>query len=205
MLGRLRTVTRTTEVSSAHPLMDVIERIRSVADKPEVSLGSILEAAGQAGVLPLIFVPALIAATPLSGIPGVSMVCGILIALFSVELILGMKEFYLPGRLKRKTIDGDKLDHAMARITPVMEWIERHTGQRLSFLFHRPLMWVPQGICLLSGMAMPFLEFIPFSGSIAATGVCLLVMAMLTRDGLVFLLAMLPYAVGAGLLARFLL
>lgn len=198
-------MTDTANVSSAHPLTDVIDRIRSVADKSDVSVGAIMDAAGQAGVLPLIFVPALIAATPLSGIPGVSMICGVLIALFSAELILGMEKFYLPERLKRKTIDGDKLDHAMARITPVMKWIERHTGQRLSFLFHRPLLWVPQGICLLSGMAMPFLEFIPFSGSIAATGVCLLVMAMLTRDGLVFLIAMLPYAIGAWLLVRFLL
>ncbi|MGK7653615.1 MULTISPECIES: exopolysaccharide biosynthesis protein [unclassified Roseovarius] len=198
-------MSRSLQTPTNHPLTDVISRIRSVADRPEVSVGTILEAAGQAGVLPLIFVPALIAATPLSGIPGVSMVCGVLIALFSAELILGMKEFYLPDRLKRKTIDGDKLDHAMKRITPVMQWIERHTGQRLSFLFHRPLLWVPQGICLLSGMAMPFLEFIPFSGSVAATGVCLLVMAMLTRDGVVFVLALLPYAVGAWLLVRFLL
>ena len=128
-----------------------------------------------------------------------------LIALFSAQMIIGVKEFYLPGKLKKKTIDGAKLDHAMKQILPVMEWIERHTGQRLSFLFHRPMTWVPQLICLLSGLAMPFLEFIPFSGSIVATGVCLLVMAMLTKDGLVFLLALLPYVIGGVLLARFVL
>jgi hypothetical protein len=198
-------VTRDAQTTTAHPLTDVISKIRSVADQPHVTVDEIVDAAGQAGVLPLIFVPALIAATPLSGIPGVSMMCGLMIALFSAEMLLGLNKLYLPGKLKRKTIDGEKLDHAMRQILPMMEWIERHTGQRLSFLFHRPMTWVPQLICLMTGLAMLFLEFIPFSGSIAAIGVCLLVMAMLTKDGLVFLLALLPYAVGGALLVRFVL
>ncbi|WP_428511601.1 exopolysaccharide biosynthesis protein [Roseovarius sp.] len=198
-------MSRDAEAPTTHPLTDVISRIRSLADQPEVTIDEIVGAAGQAGILPLIFVPALIAATPLSGIPGVSMVCGLLIALFSAEMILGLKEFYLPEKLKKKTFDGAKLDHAMRQILPIMQWIERHTGQRLSFLFHRPMTWVPQLICLMTGLAMPFLEFIPFSGSVAATGVCLLVMAMLTRDGVVFLLALLPYVIGGVLIARFLL
>lgn len=198
-------MTNRADPSNAHPLTDVIARIRAAADQPEVTFGEIVDAAGEAGILPIIFVPALIAATPLSGIPGVSMICGLLIALFSAEMILGLEKFYLPGKLKRKTIDGEKLDRAMKQILPLMEWIERHTGQRLSFLFHRPMTWVPQLICLMTGLAMPFLEFIPFSGSIAATGVCLLVMAMLTKDGLVFLLALLPYIIGGVLLVRFLL
>jgi Exopolysaccharide synthesis, ExoD. len=49
-------------------------------------------------------------------------------------------------------------------------------------------------LCLVSGLAMPFLEVIPFSASIVASGVLLLTLSMLTRDGLFFVLAMLPYA-----------
>jgi hypothetical protein len=82
----------------------------------------------------------------------------------------------------------------MKKIAPVIKWIDRHSRSRLRFLFRRPLIWVPQLLCLFTGLMMPFLEFIPFSSSIVAIGVALLVMSMLTEDGMFFLLAMLPYA-----------
>ncbi len=192
-----------TAPPKSHPLSDVVARITPADDATEVSIGDIVHAAGEDGILPLVFVPALIAATPLSGIPGLSAICGLLVALFSAALILGLRKVHLPRRLERKTIDADKLGRVMQGIKPVMAWIDRHTGRRLSFLFHRPVLWVPQLICLFSGLAMPFLELIPFSASIVASGVCLLVISMLTRDGLVFLLALLPYAAGGALAVRF--
>ena len=76
----------------------------------------------------------------------------------------------------------------------MISWIDRHSHNRLSVLFHRPLIYLPVILSLLSGMMMPFLEFIPFSSSVAAIGVSFLALSLLTRDGLFFLLALLPYA-----------
>jgi hypothetical protein len=41
---------------------------------------------------------------------------------------------------------------------------------------------------------MPLLEFVPFTSSFVAVGVFMLALSMLLRDGLLFLIALLPYA-----------
>lgn len=199
---------RTSDLDAYHAenpkrtLSDTIQRVKSIASDDTVTLGDIIDRVGDTSILPAILLPALIAATPLSGIPGVSVVCGLLIALLSFELIFRFRHLYLPRKLRRFSLSGRKLRHALGKITPAVSWIDDHTRHRLSFLFHRPLIWVPQIICLLSGMAMPFLEFIPFSSSVAAIGVCFLVMAMLTRDGIFAILALIPYSGILYLLSR---
>ena len=192
-------------MADAGPLMGTVAKVRSTSSGARVSVGEVIETLDEKGVLPAILIPALIAATPLSGIPGVSAVCGLLIALLSFELIAGFRRLMLPKTLKSRSMDAARLRTAIQRIEPVLAWLDRHSENRLSFLFHRPFIWLPQVLCLVSGMAMPFLEFIPFSGSIAAIGVCLLVIAMLTEDGLFFIIALLPYAVAVSLLASVLM
>lgn len=192
-------------MADAGPLMGTVAKVRSTSSGERVSVGEVIQTLDEKGVLPAIFIPALVAATPLSGIPGVSAVCGLLIALLSFELIAGFRRLMLPKALKSRSMDAARLRTAIQRIEPVLAWLDRHSENRLSFLFHRPFIWVPQVLCLVSGMAMPFLEFIPFSGSIAAIGVCLLVIAMLTEDGLFFIIALLPYAVAVYLLASVLM
>ena len=182
----------TTE-RSLESLGAVANRIREAARDDKVSVGELLEALGPRSFVPLLLVPALIAATPLSGIPGVSIVAGLLIALISFEMLMSYDEAYVPRRLKRSSIDADALRRALAKAQPVIAWFDRHTHSRLSWMFHRPMVYLPKVICLLSGLAMPFLEFIPFTSSILAIGVSLLAIALLTRDGLFLLLAIVPY------------
>lgn len=175
-------------------LVRLSHHVEDAASGDEVSVGDVVAAIGARSVLPLLLVPALVAATPLSGIPGMSALCGILIALISLEMILRFDHVWLPDRLMRQRVQSDRVRGTMRTIRPWLARIDRLTRNRLDFLFHRPLLYVPQLLCLLSGLVMPFLEFVPFSGSVAATGVCLLALSLLTRDGLFFLLALGAYA-----------
>ena len=184
------------------PLSEIMNRLRSLSESERVSFGDMLENLGNRSILPLILIPALIAATPLSGIPGVSMACGLLIAILSAELLLRFRKARLPHKLTKRTVDGERLRSALDKAAPYVNWIERHTRNRMTFLFHRPMIWIPQILCVLTGALMPFLEFIPFSSSLCAIAVCFLVMALLTEDGLFFVLALLPYAGGAYLITQ---
>lgn len=175
-------------------LGELADSILSVSDREKVSVETIVDAVGQRSLLPLLLVPALLCATPLSGIPGVSMVCGVAIAIISFQLLISVDEVWLPKRLLRQKVDGKALTKALNSSRPVISWIDRHTHNRLSGLFHRPLIYLPVVLSLISGALMPFLEFIPFSSSVAAIGVSLLALSLLTRDGVFFLLALLPYA-----------
>ena len=175
-------------------LGELADSISSVSDRDKVSVDEIVDAVGHRSLVPLLLVPALLCATPLSGIPGVSMVAGVAIAIISFQLLMSVEEVWLPRRLLRQTVDGKSLDKALQSARPVISWIDRHSHNRLSALFHPPLIYLPVILSLLSGMMMPFLEFIPFSSSVAAIGVSFLALSLLTRDGLFFLLALLPYA-----------
>lgn len=185
-------------------LSQIMNDIRASYDgeKSHVKVADLLSAIGEKSVLSAMLIPALIAATPLSGIPGVSVVCGLLIALLSFELIFNFRRIYLPEKLQKRSVDAGKLDSTLEKLSPAIKWIDRHSRARLTFLFHRPLIWLPQLLCLVSGLAMPFLEFIPFSSSVAAIGATLLIMSMLTEDGIFFLLAMFPYAFGIYLIVQ---
>lgn len=181
-------------------LGQLADRIGKAADQDRVSVDDLIDAVGHRSLLPLILVPALLAATPLSGIPGLSAICGIIIALVSVQMLMSVQEVRLPGFIKRRSVKGKSLKEALEKSRPVIDWIDRHTRHRLTGLFHRPMIWVPRVLCLISGMAMPFLEVIPFSASTVAIGVVCLTLSLLTCDGLLFLLALVPYAIGAWLI-----
>jgi hypothetical protein len=174
-------------------LGDVADRVHETTHSGKVSVGEVLDALGPRSFVPLLLAPALLAATPLSGIPGVSIICGLLIALISFEMLMSYDQAYIPGKLRKRTVDGESLRKALEKARPVIDWIDRHTRRRLSGLFHRPMVYIPKLICLFSGLAMPFLEFIPFSSSIVAIGVSFLAISLLTRDGLFFIIALLPY------------
>lgn len=169
-----------------------------------VTVADMVEAIGHHSFLPLILVPALLAATPLSGVPGVSAVCGLTIVAVSLQMLMGFSEVKLPGFLMRRSVKADALRSALDKARPVLGWIDRHTRKRLSPLFHRPVVYIPRVLFVVSGLAMPFLEVIPFSASTVAIGVACLALSMLTRDGALFLLALVPYAILVWLLVRLL-
>lgn len=174
-------------------LVTLSRRIEDAAQGEYVQVRNLVSAIGERSVLPLLLVPAMIAATPLSGIPGLTSLCGLTIALISAEMLMRADHVWLPDRIMRARADAGRVRQAMQKVRPWLNWLDGHTRNRLSFLFHRPVIFVPQVLCLLTGLAMPFLEIVPFSGSIASIGVTLLALSMLTRDGLFFLLALAAY------------
>lgn len=180
--------------TKSYRLGDLVDRLHEVSHQKRVSVKDIATAVGRRSMIPFLLIPAFLAATPLSGIPGLSATCGILIALVSARLILKYDQMVLPRWIERKSVNGDRLRSSLESAAPVVRWIDRYTKPRWRGLFHRPLIWVPEALCLISGLTMPFLEFIPFSASIVATGVCLLALSMLLRDGMLFLIALVPYA-----------
>ncbi|WP_333831001.1 exopolysaccharide biosynthesis protein [Pararhodobacter sp.] len=188
------------ESGGVHSLGALVSRLHGVTGQERVTVEDIVAAVGQGSLQAMLLVPAFLAATPLSGIPGLSMVCGIAIALIAFRLLLNGDRLSLPGWIERRSVRGEALGKALTKAAPVVRWFDRHTRPRMVWLFHPPMIWLPVGLCLISGLMMPLLEFIPFSASLAALGVSLLALAMLTRDGVLFLIALSPYA-GLGMLA----
>lgn len=171
-----------------HTLGAVLDRLNDLATGKDVPLGDLIAAFGERSFVPALMIPALLVVSPLSGIPLFSSICGLTIALISIQMLAARKHLWLPDRLKQRRFDTEKLTSAIRRIRGPVNWIDRHSAPRLRALFHRPLSWLPQIGCVMSGAIMPFLELVPFSSSILGMAVLCFSVGFLTRDGVFLLL-----------------
>lgn len=174
-------------------LAGLIDRIVHVSENEQVKVKDLVEAIGEASFTPLLLIPAVAVATPLSGIPLFSTSMGLLIFLVASQMLLRCDHLWLPLWLLQRHAKGSRTKVAFEKSRPVMVWLDKHTHERLGFLLHRPLIFLPQVLCVVTGMLMPFFEFIPFSSSLAGIAVALLAFGMLARDGLFIALGFIPY------------
>ena len=173
----------TPEETAGHALSDVLDRLEVAAHDDKTSLGDIVEGLGRRSFAAIILIPALLAVSPLSGVPGVTVTVGLIVAITTAQMLWGRDCLWLPERLTRRRVPTARLCRAIAWLRKPIRFVERFLRPRLTLLFHRPLIWIPLTIMFLIGLAMPALELIPTSGSIAAFAITLYATGLLTRDG----------------------
>lgn len=183
-------------------MRDMLDSLSDSAHGEETSLDDIVEALGQASFVPVLLAPALAVVTPLSGIPLFSSFCGIFIALVAGQSLIGRSHLWLPGWLTRRAVPTKRLKKGIDQLRKPAAWIDRHSGERLTFLVTPPADRLIFLACLLCGMAMPLLEVVPFSSSILGAAVTLMAFTLLARDGLFALLALVVIAGGLTLAVR---
>lgn len=181
---------------------EIVDRVLAACDGEVVTLGEIVASVGRGGFAAMLLVPAIAVATPLSGIPLFSALMGAVIALVSAQMLLRRRSLWLPRWMTAREVRAERVRAAFSKLRPAMEWIEARTKPRFRVLVNAPFNIAAQGLCFASGAMMPFLEFVPFSSSVVGLGVVFLTLGMLTRDGLLALLALVPYAGGAALIVQ---
>ena len=180
-------------------LVSIIARMEDVNGNGKIKIDEIIKIIGQVSFAPLLILPAIALATPLSGIPLFSSIMGVIIFLVSVQMLMRREELWLPHWLLNIGTSRSRIRASFEKLRPIVAWLDRRTQTRLTVLTHRPLVFIPQVICVLSGMCLPLLEFVPFSSSLVGVAVALLGIGMFARDGVILILAMLPF-VGIGFL-----
>lgn len=167
------------------PLSRILQSVADLgAAQQTATVGDLLAALGRASGLSVMLVAAAIATTPLSGIPGLSAFCGVIIALSAAQLFFGHRTVWLPGVVRRRAVDGKRLSDAAKTLRRAADFFDRHTRNRLSWLVRGPGSKLIHGLCMMGGALMPLLEFVPFSASIVGATVSLFSIALLTLDGL---------------------
>lgn len=192
-----------------HHVLEIVDKLDSLSDARSVAVSDVVRAFGAAAFLPMLMVPGLLVVSPLSGIPLFSTICGLTIALISSQLLIGRKVLWLPAVLTRREVSGERLRNGVGRVRGIAKWIDRHTRDRLQFLVTGRARWGVYLLCLLAGLAMPFMEVVPFSSSILGVAVLCFAAALLAIDGLfvafglcfLVLAILLPTVVVGGLFA----
>lgn len=125
-----------------------------------------------------------------------------IIFLVSVQMLLGREHLWLPRWVLNFRANRARVRAAFGKLHPLVGWLDRRTKTRLTVLTHRPLVFIPQLLCVISGLILPLMEFIPFSSSMIGLAVTLLGIGIFARDGVILVLALLPYVIIGGLVMR---
>ena len=165
----------------------LLDRLAAAAAGDRTPVQAVLESLGRASFAPVLMAPALAVTSPLSGIPLFSSVSGLVIALVAIQLLFGRDHLWLPGWITRRTVPTERYCAALDWLDRPARWIDRHTGKRLAVLVSPPFDRVIYLLAALAGLAMPFLEIVPFSSSILGAAVSLLALTLVVRDGLLAL------------------
>ncbi|MEO0772131.1 MAG: exopolysaccharide biosynthesis protein, partial [Pseudomonadota bacterium] len=129
------------------------------------------------------------AVSPLSGVPFVTTMCGLSIAGLATQLLLGRRVVWLPERVRQRRIPATRLRNGLARADWVVMRMERVMRRRMTWLTHGPVRVTLLSLCLVFGLIMPFMEIVPFAGSSVAALVLVISLALISRDGVMALLA----------------
>ena len=175
----------------------VLDQLAELAgDKDEVSVGDVHEAFGQRSYGPFLLIPALIEMSPIGGVPGLPSVIALLIGIIAVQMLIGRRELWLPGFLRRRSVRGERLEKAVEKMRPLARWTDRLFHGRLTFLTRGPWLRVIAVLCILLVLTVPGLELIPFASTFPMAAIAMFGLALLVGDGLLVLLGLL--IVGGG-------
>jgi len=175
------------EFSSLDSLLSHISR--TARQRKRVSLELVLRATGRRSFAPLLLLAGLILFSPLSGIPGVPSLMGILVLLTTLQLLAGRRHFWLPQLLLRRSLSEEKLQRALRWLQKPARVIDRWLRPRLQFLVRRAGAVLIAIICTAIALALPLMEVVPFSASIAGVALTAFGLALMAHDGLLAILA----------------
>ncbi|WP_309379983.1 exopolysaccharide biosynthesis protein [Cerasicoccus frondis] len=170
-------------------LCQLLDRLEDNASGCErVTLDTMFNAVGRRSFGALILLPGLIAMSPLSGIPTLPSILGLLIVLIAGQLLVGRSHFWLPDAILQRSVDCDKFLRGISAIRPIARFVDRLIGPRLMLLTRGVSVYVIALICVVIGATMPPLEIVPFLATTAGAALTVFSLSLIARDGLLALI-----------------
>ncbi|HEX6997657.1 MAG TPA: exopolysaccharide biosynthesis protein [Gammaproteobacteria bacterium] len=173
-------------------LEELLDRMLDVSEERDpVSLGDLLDAVGRRSFGPLLLLAGLIILMPLVGdIPGVPTVMGLVVLLISGQLLLRRPYFWLPGWILRRSIAAEKLRKALGWLRKPARFVDRWLRPRLTKLVDGAWVYVIALVSSGLSLATPLMELVPFSANGAGAVLTAFGLALIARDGLMALIAL---------------
>lgn len=177
------------EVSSLEELLD--RMAEADEEDEEVSLDALLDAIGRRSFGPLLLMAGLITLAPLVGdIPGVPTIMGVFVILTAGQLLFHRHHFWLPDWMLKRSIERTKLCKALDWLRKPAGWVDRWLKPRLKMFIRTAGVHVIAAVSVAIGLAMPAMEFVPFSANGAGAALTAFGLALIADDGLLALIAL---------------
>ncbi|WP_019960173.1 exopolysaccharide biosynthesis protein [Woodsholea maritima] len=192
-------------MSYNHPLEEVLRTAIEDTPSDKVSLGDLLDLYDNRSFGPIFtLLGLLVVLPPLGAIPGLPAVCGVLIALFSLQMLIGRNHIWVPKKLERLSLSKDALKTAEDKSKSVLGTIDQMLTERLTWAISEPARKIAAALVTLLALIMIPLELVPFAVAGPGALIALFGIAILARDGALILAAFILTALGAGALGYFL-
>ena len=181
-------------------LEQLLDRIAHAASEHgRVSLGSVLDAVGRRSFAPLLLLAGLVTLAPVVGdIPGVPTLMGLLVLLTGMQLLFGREHFWLPAWMLARSLKQQSLCKAVDWMRRPARFIDRFTRPRLTMLTDSAGLYIVAIACVAIALAMPPMELVPFSANGAGGALTAFGLALIARDGVIALIALILTALTFG-------
>lgn len=187
-----------------HPLEDVLDKAAEAADGDRVEISDLLDLYGDRSFGPILLLLGLLAVIPPMGaIPGVPAIVGLVIILFSVQMLLGRKHIWLPGFIEDRSISKDKIRKAHEKTKGILSFIDHMVTERLEWATGGPARYVAAVLVTLLALALIPLELVPFAVAIPGVAISVIGLALMARDGVLMLTAYALCAVAGFVLVNY--
>lgn len=179
-----------------HPpvLGQVLDGLDAACGEDSVTVQAVVQAIGPGSFAALMLVFALVVVSPASVIPGVTATVGVLEVILAAQMIAGRRHLWLPAALARREVRRERLRAAVAWLRRPVGFVDRLLRPRLAFLSEKPWVYAWLVMVLGIGLAMPFMELLPGTGTAAASVIALAAAGIATRDGALLVVAGLGFA-----------
>jgi hypothetical protein len=125
----------------------------------------------------------------------------ILVLLVAVQMLFRRNYFWLPQWLLNRSLARGKLLKALKWLERPAQFIDRWSKSRLTFLVRDIGSYAIALVCIAVAAATPLLEVVPFSATGVGVALSAFGLALVSRDGLLALLAFLFITLVFGLIA----
>lgn len=178
-------------------LTALLDQLADDTEGGQTSLGDLLDALDSRSFGPMLLIPALIAVSPLGGIPGMSLVTGSMIVLLAGQLMLGASHPWLPTWLLDLSFSHRRLEQVVEKSKPWVRWLEKPIQSRWEFLAQRPASQIVAAICILLAASFYPLALLPFAVAVPGIAIVLFAVGLTAQDGLLILLGLVASAAAA--------
>ena len=159
---------------------DILNNIYTKNTEDNIKIGTILKSIDSGGFALFNLILSLILFIPTP--PPIATICGVLIIFLSFQMILGLKEVWLPSFITNKSIKRTTLALIVGKSSIYLSKMEKITRKRLVFM-ESDIMQRIIGLILFL-LAVLSLTPILFANSIPGLSIILISFGMLNKDGL---------------------
>lgn len=173
-------------------LSELIDRMVDIAEQQErVSVDELLDSIGARSLGPLLLVAGLITLAPIIGdIPGVPTLIAAMVILMAGQLLFQRDHLWMPQWVLNRSISISKMHKMLGWSRRPARFVDRYTQARLTQIVEGKGQNIVAIVCIAIALAMPLMEFVPFSANFAGLALAAFGLSLISRDGALALVAM---------------